>query len=356
MMSALGSAGQPYGLSAFWPRQEFDFGSTIAAGGTGIMEFDVNINDDHGVRSWWEIVIAPRSQLKFAPGPVDSPISETYPIDRIVLDFRRNVRTIKVGTGALAPNGWIAKHTQRGPYDYAWWRNLHPNDPALDDHRLRRKMRVLFSQNTITWGIETPDGSFDEFSVDLPGTGLPFTQGLVLFKTHAYNPEKDGNLNIYSFHWDNIRWNGPVTGLYNVYEASNVVYLQRDGPRPIGDTATVTIDLPVDPHTLQNPALVGQIHHPMIGQVLVSINGGPNIAVQPFDYGEPSEIFGPSNDGCSSRDWKSFRLPLDNTVTQTLIQGTNTLQWTVGPRPACARSEEWDGYSVKFLQIQSDSL
>ena len=53
----------------------------------------------------------------------------------------------------------------------------------------------------------------------MPG-GLPFTRGLVLFKTHAYNPTKDGNHDVYTFHWDNIRFDGPVGGRYEVAEAS----------------------------------------------------------------------------------------------------------------------------------------
>ncbi|MEO1370023.1 MAG: hypothetical protein AAFX50_22810, partial [Acidobacteriota bacterium] len=56
--------------------------------------------------------------------------------------------------------------------------------------------------------------------------------------------------------------------------------------------------------------------------------------------------------GCYSGDWKSFRLELD---PAWLRPGSNDLRWTVGPRPACATSEwAWDGFSVKFLQIQTD--
>ena len=68
----------------------------------------------------------------------------------------------------------------------------------------------------------------------VPG-GLPFSQGLVVFKTHAYTPEKDGNVNAYTFHWDNIRFTGPVIGRYESFEANDVVYLQDNGDREIGE-------------------------------------------------------------------------------------------------------------------------
>ncbi len=333
MMSSMGEV-EGYSVSAFWPRQEFNFADG------GVLEFEVNINDSHAVRSWWEVMIVPRDQLKVGAGPTDSPISETYPDDRIVLDFRRNVRTIKVGTGALAPEGWLAKETQRGQWDFAWWSNLYPEDPALDDRRIRRTMRIELGDEQITWSIETADGSFDSWTVDVPG-GLPFDEGLVLFKTHAYNPIKDGNLDTYTFHWDNIRFDGPVTGRYDVHEADDVVYLQRNGDREIGESETVTIDLPSSALDT-DPVLFGQIHQPKRGQVLLSINGGPNIAVEPYEY---------DRDDCASDHWKSFHLDLD---PAWLRAGENTLTWTIGPKPDCADGPiDWNGFSAKFLQIQT---
>ena len=333
MMSSMGKV-EGYSVSSFWPRQEFDFS------GGGTLEFEVNINDGHHVRSWWEVMIAPRDQLKVGAGPVDSPISETYPNDRIVLDFRRNVRTIKVGTGALAPDGWLAKETQRGKWDYAWWRSLHPDEPALDDRRIRRTMRIRLEDERVVWGIETADGSFDTWSVDVPG-GLPFDRGLVVFKTHAYNPTKDGNLDTYTFHWDNIRFDGPSVGHYDVHEASDVVYLQRNGDRQVGESQTVTVDLPAD--FGPNPVLFGQVHQPKTGQVLLSINGGPTTVIDPYQY---------DKNNCHSETWKSFRAELD---PAQLRAGENTLTWTIGPRPGCLQGQYlWDGFSAKFLQIQTD--
>ncbi|MEM1334619.1 MAG: hypothetical protein AAGG08_14295, partial [Actinomycetota bacterium] len=272
LMSSMGEV-SPYSISSFWPKQEFDF----ADGGT--LEFDVNMNLGHENRSWWEVMIVPRDQLRVASGPVDSAIDETYPADRIVLDFRRQVRRIKVGTGDTAPNGWLANERQFGQWDWAYWSTLHPDDPALDDRRVRRTMRIELGEDSVNWGIETADGSFDWWEVEVPG-GLPFDQGLVLFKTHAYTPSKDQNVDTFTFHWDDIRFDGPVVGRYDVHEASGPVYLQRDGDRPIGDTETVTIDVPADAIG-RNPVLFGQVHAHQHGQVLLSINGGPQQTVDP---------------------------------------------------------------------------
>ncbi|MEN1729438.1 MAG: hypothetical protein AAGJ52_13460, partial [Pseudomonadota bacterium] len=164
-----------------------------------------------------------------------------------------------------------------------------------------------------------------------------------LFKTHAYTPTGHGNFDTYTFHWDNIRFDGPRLQPYDVHQANDVVYLQANGDRPVGDMQTVAIDLP---ESRPNPVLFGQLHGALNGQVHLSINGGEAIPVHPDEY--------PLDDCVSGewRDWKSFRLPLNPDWLQT---GENNLTWTVGPRPTCAADQDWwDGYSVKFLQVQLD--
>ena len=253
-----------------------------------------------------------------------------------MLVFQDSKRTIQVGRGALDPDGVLLDASE----DYGWEQN-HPGDIANVDRRVRRKMRVVMDDGRLIWSIETANGSFDSYQVDVPG-GLPFTRGLVIFKTHAYTPEKEGNFDAYTFHWDNIRFSGPEVGRYEVYEASKPVSLETNGNRPIGDRQTIAIELPESPVNLgHGPMLFGQIHSALRGQVMLSINGRTPIAVHPYSYSE--------ND-CTTEDWHSFRLPLDASL---LRSGDNTFTWIVGPRPACAGSDwPWDGFSVKGLEIQ----
>ena len=321
---------EAYSVSSFWPKQEFDFSEN------GFLEFDVNINMGHTGRSWFEIMLCPRTELKVGAAIDWLPISETYPKDRIVFEFNQVFRTIRVGTGAVSPNGWLIQEKQWWSWDFQY-----PNDPALNDHRIRRKMRMQFDKtnSNITWEIEREDGTMDEMHVQVD---LPFQRGLVLFKTHAYTPKKDGNIDTYTFHWDNIRFTGPVIGKYQIFEADNVVYLQANGNRPIGDTETVTITIPPGTKTSSPIVLFGQVESPIRGQVLLSINGGNSITINPYDY---------ETDGCWSHGWKSFRHEVD---TSHILEGSNTFQWTVGPRPSCVVDWLWDGFSVKFLQLQID--
>jgi len=337
MMSSMGEVAA-YSNSLFWPRQEFDFSEG------GVLEFEVNINEGHTQRHWWEILIAPRDQIKFASAPRNSAVDETYPRDRIVLDFRENVRQVRIGENEFAPDGWSVENRHFDRFDFYRWRQNYPFDPALDDRRIRRTMRIELKNNQVVWGIETEDGSFDEFVVDIP-EGLPFTRGLVQFKTHAYTPAGSGNnFDIYTFHWDNIRFTGPQLPPYQAHRANDVVYLERNGNRPIGDTQSVTIELP--DNFDRNPVLVGQLNGAIRGQPLVSVNGGPDIPVNIDLYRVNNCVSG------QWRDWISFRLPLN---ASQLKSGTNVLQWKVGPRPACANNDFWwDGFSAKFIHIQTD--
>ncbi|MEM7797644.1 MAG: hypothetical protein AAF633_00520 [Chloroflexota bacterium] len=332
MMTAIGDV-DPYSVSAFWPRQAFDFSD----GGT--LEFEVNVNLGHTVKHWWEVMIVPRDQLKLGSGPIDSPIDETYPSERIVFDFRRLVRGIKVGSGELAPEGWIVKEQEWLEYDFAYWNAKYPEDPAISDRRIRRTMRIYLEDEQIIWSIETADGSFDDYVVEVPG-GLPFEQGLVVFKTHSYDPLGQGNVDTYTFHWDNIRFDGPVVGLHDSFDADDVVYLQANGSRQIGETETVNITLP---RIGDNPMLMGQVHQGMKGQVLLSINGRPDIVIEPFEYERPD---------CLNDDWGTFQIELDPSWINV---GENSFKWTIGPRPECAETGDWDGFSIKALQVHMDS-
>ena len=132
-------------------------------------------------------------------------------------------------------------------------------------------------------------------------------------------------------------------GKYSVVESADLVYLQANGSRPVGDSVEQTIEIPNSAVLENDPILFGQVHNPVIGQVLVSINGAPDIVVHPYEY----------EDGCNSSGWKSFRQPL---MADMLRVGSNTLVWSVGPRPACLESWEWDGFSIKGLEIQYESV
>ena len=149
--------------------------------------------------------------------------------------------------------------------DYFNWQLRYPSDPANQDKRIRRKMRIrLTPAGDVRWGIQKADGSFDTMLVKVGG--LAFSKGLVIFKTHAYTPLKDGNTHDYTFHWDSIRFTGPVAGKYETFEATKLINLQTGGDKPIGSRQSLAITIP---KATNAPVLFGQIHNPMRGQVAI---------------------------------------------------------------------------------------
>lgn len=326
MMSAMGDV-DGYSVTNFFPKQEFDFAS-----GNGIIEFDVNINGNPG-RSWWEILITPRDQMKLGAAEDWLPISETYPEDRMVLTYWDDqVREMKVGTGAIAPNGW----TDTFKDWRSWDNNIDPSDPANTNRATRRKNRIIINNDKLTWQIQKQDGTFDDVVLNLDSP-LPFDRGLVMFKTLAYTPEKDGNMNMYTYHWDNIRFNGPRITPYRTIESAPLVNLANNGDRELGATQTQTINIDA---VGENPVLVGQIQAPKFGETLLSVNGGPNI-----DMSRGTSI------DCVSDGWTTTYVPINKSL---LRQGANTFRWTVGSREACAGTYPWRGFTVKAFEIQFD--
>ncbi len=323
MMSSMGDV-SGYSIASFWPKMEFDFTNG------GQISFDVNLNDGHP-RSWWEIVITPRDQMKFGAAQEFWPVDETYSKDRIVLTFDpESKRSIEVGKGSIAPNGWIVQSK-----DWRTWRNIVPNDPALTDRKIRRNMIIDIQNDQLVWKVQKEDGSYDSYATSIPG-GLPFNKGVVMFKTHAYTPEKDGNNNLYTYHWDNLKVAGGVSQKWETYEISDVAVLSANGSVSIGTSTTQTLNLP---SVGNSPVFVGQVMGGFVGQVLLSVNDGPTISVVPLDK------------TCNIEGWSTFRIPLN---ASALKQGVNTFKWTVGPRPSCAPSWMWDGFSVKGSEIEFD--
>jgi hypothetical protein len=329
LMSSMGDV-EGYSSTAFWPRQEFDF----AAG--GVVEWSVNLSAPHA-RSWWEIQIMPRQQLQAAAVNHTLGADETYPAQRIVLTFTDDsTRVVQVGSGEPPPGGVLIEQDK-----WPGWAMSHEGDPALVDRRIRRHMRLELQRDRLAWGIEQADGAFDWLQADIPG-GLPFTRGLVLFTTHAYTPTKDGNTELYTFHWGDIRFSGPTLPMYDVYGSPEVVTLSSAAGGSVGATASQVLTLP---RVERNPVLFGQVHSGMQGQVLVRINDGPQLEITPHSQSA-------KNSSCYFGTWRSFRVPLD---ARQLRVGDNVVQWTVGPRPACASGQWWwDGFNVKGLQIQLD--
>lgn len=331
MMVALGEV-SPYSIAAFFPKQEFDF----SKGGT--VEFQVS-NNARRRRHWWEIVINPRSLMSVAAGPEWAPIEEHYPTERIVFRFFHGFREMQVGTEQQDPLGRVGFATEEDPYRGPWY-DRYPTDESMFDRRIQRQHRIVISKDlrSVMWSTETPNGGWDNLSMRLKKP-MPFTRGMLLVKTHSYTPGKDGNTDDFTDHWDNIRFSGPKVGRYINYEANENIYLERNGDRQVGDEATNVINVK---KVGKKPILFGQVHMPIKGEVLLSINGQKFVEIRPYRY----------TDGCTAEGWKSFQLTVN---VAHLKKGMNSFRWVIGKRSCVSKILfQWIGFSVKSLELQID--
>jgi hypothetical protein len=242
----------------------------------------------------------------------------------------------------------IEEHTY-----WQMWRDAFPDDPALSDPRIRRVVRMQVSPNGWNYQIQKQDGQYFTFAGTFEQP-LSFTRGLVRFEHHAYNPTKDGVFgepwSQFTYHWDNMRFDGPVIPAHTAYEpAPHFIDLLRDPDT--NDTRSVQIN--VTTSNIQNPVLVGHIFSELQNDNMdplntyhwrqFRINGGP---WQDINLVKSAPGEGPGG----NRSWSSFRNSLSG-----VVQGVNTIDFRYPLRPPMATWQR-NGFRVKEVEIQIDPI
>jgi hypothetical protein len=183
LMTSIGDT-SGYSIGAFTPTQTF----------TNVREvrWDINITD-LGNRQFPEIKIMPTDTFDFQNMPCTI---EWFPCDTtthgelgsVGTSFFNHQLTINNGTNITESDSW----------DRPW---MHEGDPALTSIRTRRHHFFRDNgDNTLTFGIEQPDGTFYELTG--PGS-FPTGDVRVVFADHNYTPTKD-DAPSFTWHWDNI--------------------------------------------------------------------------------------------------------------------------------------------------------
>jgi hypothetical protein len=99
-------------------------------------------------------------------------------------------------------------------YHFKHWQDYcgAVNNPGCENTAIRVPFRFSLSATAWKFEIKKPDGSWWTHQGSF-GFTLSFTKGVLHYEHHSYNPEKD-NVPVLSrtFHWDNIRFDGPVIG------------------------------------------------------------------------------------------------------------------------------------------------
>jgi hypothetical protein len=319
-----------YAVASLMPRQLFDW-----SGRTGTIQFDTNVYAFQ--RSWWDVWVVPEDDMLLEMvDHNEGGAGEQFPERGVRFSFQAAVPRV----GVFDNYGLVQEWKNWQGFNQAF-----PSDPAINDPKTRRTFKLHLSQTGFGFEVQKDDGTFWTFSgsFDQP---LPFTRGEIRIEHHVYNPTKDGIFDDpwsqYTYHWDNIRFDGPVVPARRAFEAPPS-YITAPGAPLDTPSSTVTINV----SSTNQPRLIGHLvaSAGMLDPAntthwaQVQVNGGPWIDVKlrkpiPTDTGE--------------RFWSTIDTPLPGIVT-----GQNRLVFRYNSRPSDA-TWQWDGFHLKDLEIQTE--
>lgn len=327
MMTAVKSG---YSVASFMPRYIFDF-----AGRTGNIQFDTNPYAFS--REWWDLYIVPAEDMLINIEQIDEGgTGELLPKQGVLFSMNSGQPQIDV----------IENYEKT--YKWRYWQSYaqaFPDDPALNDPKVRRTFKFSLSQTNWTFELQKADGSFWKHSgtFDKP---LPFSNGLVKVEHHSYNPTKEGiqgsPWSQYTYHWDNFIFDGPAPADHFAY-VPDVDNADIGGPssEPGGPAIKVNVTNP----EIKNAVLVGQVNSQLniVDSTNTShwrqfrINGG---AWQDLTLVKNISL------GSVDRKASSFR----NSLTDVKV-GENVIEFRQASRPGGA-SWQSDGFDITDVEIR----
>jgi hypothetical protein len=207
LMTALN--GDEYGMIYLTPNRMLDFGTS------GTVRFDVSTGDQSR-RDWIDLWITPYADNLALPLQPDLPDAQGEPRNGIHLqqDFTEN--------------SWHLAVFRNGSRTvYGGGINANTSGAFVPDFARRDTMEV-----TITPGrVRLTMPAYGLVLVDQVVSALPFTQGVVQFGHHSYDPTKDGSGSPNTWHWDNFTIEPAIP--FSITKAGGPNYIQNS-------TGTVT--------------------------------------------------------------------------------------------------------------------
>ena len=187
IMTALN--GEEYGLIVLTPNRLLDF-STSAT-----VEWEMSTEKMSG-RDWWDVTISPFLDAQALPLLSDG----SQGVD--LQNPNRNAVVVKTDNGQGAPNlgvvrnGAVTNYSQNFPSAY------QGIAAGTNQAATRQPFRLTITPTSVRFErLASATGSALVF-FDRAIPTLPFTQGVVQFGHHSYNPTKDGAGSPATWHWD----------------------------------------------------------------------------------------------------------------------------------------------------------
>jgi len=200
LMTSIHAGG--YGLIVLTPNVMVDNSS-----GTSTVQFDLSTLR-MSIRDWVDVWITPYSEnltLPFDQGNVDLQGIPKTGVHIIMSSFN----------GQTTFRGYYIQNYQETELEDCWWCTLDQYLPQGESAATRQTFKLTWSKNHVKFEMLPSSTSTGATWVDADTPDLGFSQGVVQFAHHSYNPDKDnsciapnpavnGVSTCSTWHWDNL--------------------------------------------------------------------------------------------------------------------------------------------------------
>lgn len=320
VMTAMNGAG--YGAIYLTPNQLLDF----ATGGT--VSFDLSTLH-MSTRDWWDITVSPFADSQALPLLSDLSGSNFTGGGVDLQEPNRNSVVVTTDNGQLAPNLKVVINNALTAYGGSGV-GVDADIPAtVNQAAVRQHFVLTLSATHVKFERLVNTGVPSRIFIDQDIPALGWTQGVVNFGHHSYNPTKDGSGQPATWHWDEFAIDPAVP-----------FYIGKTSPRWVGSASTITATalVPTGAYlrfsAICRPTINGVVqtkqsssgHPEHYASYLVPIVAGSTSWAIDF---LPDDWYN-SSFGCSAKDFSVFALNGAPTPTAT---ATATPTQTVTPTP-----------------------
>lgn len=192
--------GPDYGVIYLTPPEMVDF----AAGGT--VSWDMSTEKD-SVRDWWDVTISPF--LDSQALPLRSDLSDGVDLQ----GPNRNAIVVKTDNGEGNPNLDVVTNGNVASYGPPGWAGHFPGEgvaAGTNQAMTRQSFRITLTRTHVRFERLASATAPALVFIDQNIPQLNWTQGVIQFGHHSYNPTKDNAGVPATWHWDNIAANPSV--------------------------------------------------------------------------------------------------------------------------------------------------
>lgn len=282
MMTALN--GDEYGVIYLMPPELVDFSA-----GPAVIQWDMS-TEKMSVRDWWDVTISPLMDAQSLP--LLSALSQGVDLQ----GPNRNAVFVGSDNGEGAANLQIVRNGSITDYGPPGWAGVRPSDGVVagtNQAATRQTFRITLTATSLR--MERLESPTAPALVMLEQTfpALAWTQGIVQWGHHSYNPFKDNAGVPATWHWDNFS----ITPSVPFYLKHHSVYFGDGG-------GVLNIEpAPADAYLRFSAVCTTSVNGVVVSPMLMTNPIGAASYLVPLPMGTTQVAIGLSGSHCNAKDF-----------------------------------------------------